>query len=150
MMSIRNWSGKTEKSCITFCVWSRVCALTLSLITSFSHSPITLAWTSLWHRGKISRHALTTSAPSPVCCCCVGRLCLCLRKNKKRLGDGRFPLFFFERVCLCSLFSDTSSVRADLVLTSHPHPAVTSPLLTAAAKSLYKQLNVRVATWMKL
>lgn len=69
-------------------------------LTFFSHSPITLAWTSLWHSGIISRHALTGSAPSPVCCCCVGCLCLCLRKNKRDWGTGDFC----ASLSLCSVF----------------------------------------------
>ncbi len=77
-----------------------VCTVTHLPLTFFSHSPIMLAWTSLWHSGIISRHALTGSAPSPVCCCCVGCLCLCLRKNKRDWGTGDFC----ASLSLCSVF----------------------------------------------
>lgn len=76
MMSIRNWSGKQKPFASTVCAvvcWSAcVCvyAVTHLPFTFPSHSPIMLAWTSLWHTGIISRHALTGSTPSLVCCCC--------------------------------------------------------------------------------
>lgn len=46
---------------------------------------------------------------------------------------------FCVKVCLCALSSDTSSVRADHLPTSHPHPAVTSAQFPAATEGLYKQ-----------
>lgn len=109
MMSIRNWSGKQKALHhlrellyveLYVCAYMCVCPVTHLPLTFFSHSPITLAWTSLWHSGIISRHALTGSAPSPVCCCCVGCLCLCLRKNKRDWGTGDFG----ASLSLCSLF----------------------------------------------
>lgn len=109
---LERWA-KTLASPVFFCMlnWKCVCVcvfVTHVPLTFLSHSPITLAWTSLWHSGIISRHVLTGSAPSSVCCCCVGCLCLCLRKNKRDWGTG-----VSLRVCLCALFSDLNSVRAD-------------------------------------
>lgn len=72
MTSIRNWNGKEK------CLASPVSgAVYVPLVTLASHLPITLVCTSLWHYGIISRHAMTGRTPLPLCCCCVGCLCLC-------------------------------------------------------------------------
>lgn len=136
--------------CAAVCVHSTVTYHILLTLTNHIGLNITL---TLWHN-------ITPRADSRRSFACVlllrgPPLFVFKEDGEQRLGcvcvrEISFfsPLFFtfFERVCLCSLFSDTSSVRADLLPTSHPHPAVTSPLFTAAAKGLYKQLNVRAAT----
>lgn len=99
--------------CWTMCVFVCVCAVTHVPLTFFSHSPIMLAWTSLWHCGIISRHALTGSAPSPVCCCCVGCPCLFLRKNKRDWGKGDFFCDFVFVLCF--------QIRAMSELITYPH-----------------------------
>lgn len=126
-----------------FVCWAEcVCGCTVTYLPlSFSsHSLISPAWTSLWHCSLISGSALTGSAPSPVCCC-VGFQCLYSEGIKTTEG-----LKIFDRVCLCALLSDMSSVRADHLPTSRPRPAVTISLYSAAVKYFYKQekdLNVR-------
>lgn len=129
MTSIRNWSG--ERKILASPVCGVVCG---PLVTLTNQNGLNITLT-LWHN-------ITPCADRQRSFACVlllrGLLVFVFKGGEwKRLEDWVVFFFvFFERVCLCSLFSDTSSVRADHLPTSQPHPAVTSSLFTAAAKGL--------------